>query len=77
MEVNLVYEGAKFMVLGMSVVFSFLLFLVFVLMAQAKIITKYFPDKEEPVCDIKSASSKKENDNVIAAITAAIIHYRK
>lgn len=77
---NLVYEGLKFMVLGMAVVFSFLVFLVFVLKLQAKILTKYFPQKEENAkCDLapKKKQPSNEEDEVVAAITAAVLHHRK
>lgn len=78
MEVNLVFEGVKFMVLGMSVVFSFLVFMIVVLKFQAKIITTYFPDPEEPHCDIKPAPKQQNNqDEVVAAISAAIMHHRQ
>ncbi|TET90442.1 MAG: Na+-transporting oxaloacetate decarboxylase subunit gamma, partial [Sulfurovum sp.] len=44
-EVNLIGESIKFMVLGMTVVFSFLIILVQVVKLQAKIINKYFPEE--------------------------------
>lgn len=83
MEVNLVSEAMKFMVLGMGVVFSFLTFLVFVLKFQAKLIAKYFPDAEVPACDIaktpatQPAAKQEDNSGIIAAITAAVMHHRK
>jgi len=81
MEVNLVTEGLKFMVLGMTTVFLFLVLLIYVLKLQEKIITKYFPQKES-----KSTTPKKvkavtvpQNDDsqIIAAITAAITDFKK
>ncbi len=83
MEVDLIYESVKFMVLGMGVVFSFLTFLVLVLKLQAKIISKYFPDPEATVCKINPThtttvgKSTKDDGSVVAAITAAVIHHRK
>ncbi|MBP9491090.1 MAG: OadG family protein, partial [Aliarcobacter sp.] len=42
-EVNLIAESIKFMFLGMGVVFAFLTIMIFVLKAQGKILTKFFP----------------------------------
>ena len=47
MEINLVTEALKFMALGMGVVFSFLTIMIFVLKAQAALLTKYFPEKKD------------------------------
>lgn len=74
MEYSLVAEGLKFMVLGMSVVFLFLVFMVLILEVQSRIMTKYFPDPQKPRC---SVPSKNDNKDIVAAITAAIIHHRK
>jgi len=83
MEVNLITEGLKFMVLGMTTVFLFLLLLIYVLKLQAKLVQKFFPEKS--VSTGASASSalnaisggKNEDAEVVAAITAAITDYRK
>ena len=84
MEVNLVSEGLKFMVLGMTTVFLFLLLLIVVLKIQAKLVQKYFPQKISTATQaavagaVGTASSGKDDDaEVIAAITAAITDYRK
>ncbi|MEW6551851.1 MAG: OadG family transporter subunit, partial [Campylobacterota bacterium] len=45
-EVNLVAEAFKFLLLGMGVVFAFLTLLVFILKIQARLVQKYFPEKE-------------------------------
>ena len=81
MEVNLITEGLKFMLLGMTTVFLFLLLLIFVLKLQAKIIGKYFPDKEstptkKPTVPAVSTTNNDEAQ-VIAAITAAITDFKK
>ena len=76
MEVNLVAEGVKFMVLGMTVVFSFLIFLVFVLKLQAKIVLKFFPPEEGPACRIEPKASNNDANQVVAVIAAAIKKYR-
>ena len=80
MEVNLITEGLKFMLLGMTTVFLFLLLLIFVLKLQAKIIGKYFPDKELPPTTPKVpvvSSTQNDDAQVIAAITAAITDFKK
>ncbi len=84
MEVNLVTEGLKFMVLGMTTVFLFLLLLIWVLKLQAKLVQKYFPQKSATVgaagaAKVAAASTSGKNDDaeVIAAITAAITDFRK
>jgi oxaloacetate decarboxylase gamma subunit len=83
MEVNLVSEGLKFMVLGMTTVFLFLLLLIWVLKLQAKLVQKYFPQKMSTATKAAAAAStaattgKDDDAEVIAAITAAITDYRK
>lgn len=77
MEINLVAEAIKFMVLGMGIVFLFLTVLIFVLKAQASILTRYFPEKEEVKANTwqPSATDKNNEAKKIAAITAAIQHH--
>ncbi|MDM5264411.1 OadG family protein [Sulfurovum sp. XTW-4] len=79
MEIDLVSEGLKFMVLGMLIVFIFLVILVQVMKLQAKIISKYFPDKAveaAPVSTNAAQEAEKEAHHV-AAIVAAIKEFRK
>lgn len=69
-------EALKFMMLGMGIVFSFLVILVFVLKAQASLIAKYFPEKKIKVN--KSAQPNVDSANnakKVAAITAAVQHH--
>ncbi len=75
METNLIIEAAKFMVLGMGIVFFFLIVMVYVLKIQAKIIGKYFPYKKvEP---IKPKTHQKASDTAkMAAIVAAVQHHK-
>ena len=75
MEIDLVGEGLKFMVLGMLIVFVFLLVLVFVMQLQAKIINKYFPEKA-PEVPATSNNATQETHHV-AAIIAAVTEFRK
>ncbi len=84
MEVNLITEGLKFMVLGMATVFLFLLLLIWILKIQAKLVQKFFPQKSATIGGAAAAASSNatksgQNDDaeVIAAITAAITDYRK
>jgi oxaloacetate decarboxylase gamma subunit len=79
MEVNLVTEGLKFMILGMTTVFLFLTLLIYVLKLQEKIITKYFPQKEsKPTPKVQAVTKPKSDDGeIIAAITAAITDFKK
>ena len=75
MEINLVEEGIKFMALGMTIVFVFLLVLVQVMKLQAKIINKFFPEKapETPV----NANNATQEAHHVAAIIAAVTEFRK
>ncbi|AXX87101.1 OadG family protein [Malaciobacter marinus] len=74
MEENIIIEALKFMVLGMGVVFSFLIILIFVLKGQAALISKYFPEKEkQPVK--KPQAPVASNSTKIAAIMAAVQHH--
>ncbi len=75
MEVNLVLESLKFMFLGMSVVFLFLILLVFVLKIQAKIVQKYFPEKI--VNNDAKQLSQNSNLAVIAAVAASVHTYKQ
>jgi len=74
-DVNLIGESIKFMLLGMGVVFLFLVILVQVVKIQGKIIAKYFPDEEPPVA---SATSTDTDESArVAAVIAAVTEFRK
>ena len=75
MEVNLLGESFKFMILGMGVVFLFLLLLIWVMKVQAQIINKYFPEKAPEVATPKS--SQDEEQKRVAAIIGAVSEFRK
>ena len=77
MEYSLVGEGLKFMVLGMLIVFAFLLVLVQVMKLQAKLVTKYFPDKAPDTPVNLNANNATQNEQHVAAIIAAITDFRK
>ncbi len=75
MEIDLVGEGLKFMVLGMAIVFVFLLVLVQVVKLQAMIINKFFPEKAPEVAN--SSNNATQEAHHVAAIVAAISEFRK
>jgi len=75
MEIDLVGEGLKFMVLGMAIVFVFLLVLVQVVKLQAFIINKFFPEKAPEIAP--AASSTTQEAHHVAAIIAAVTEFRK
>ena len=76
MEINLVAESLKFMVLGMVVVFIFLAVLVELMKLQAKLIEKYFPEKGA-VAPAKPATPAADESARTAAIIAAITEFNK
>ena len=78
METNLIAEAFKFMVLGMGIVFTFLIVMVYALKLQAKLIGKYFPEKKkaEPTKPQTSTASTNNNTAKIAAIIAAVQHHK-
>ena len=75
MEMNLVSEGLKFMVLGMLVVFVFLVILVQVMKLQAKIINKFFPEKAPEA--VSASTDATQEAHHVAAIVAAVSEFRK
>ena len=75
MEIDLVGEGLKFMVLGMAIVFAFLIVLVQVVKLQAMVINKFFPEKA-PEAPTASSNATQEAHHV-AAIIAAVTEFRK
>lgn len=77
MEINLIAEALKFMVLGMSVVFIFLIILIQVIKWQAAIIGKYFPDSvpvKSPTPTVKNSDDEQAR---VAAVIAAVTEFRK
>jgi len=78
MDINLVEEGIKFMVLGMTIVFVFLIVLVQVMKLQASLINKFFPEKtpEAPIVAENTNNATQEAHHV-AAIVAAVTEFRK
>jgi len=75
MEIDLVGESIKFMILGMTVVFLFLILLVQVMKLQAYIINKYFPEKAPQLP--QNSNTSTDNAHHVAAIIAAVTEFRK
>lgn len=75
MEIDLVGESLKFMVLGMLIVFIFLVVLVQVMKLQAKIINKFFPEKAPEV--VATSNNATQEAHHVAAIVAAVSEFRK
>lgn len=74
MEVNLVVEGLKFMVLGMGIVFLFLVLMILAMKVMSKIVQRYFPEPQAaPTTSAKPAGGANKLKKV-AAIAAAIHH---
>ncbi len=77
MDINLVAEGLKFMVLGMVTVFLFLILMVVVLKIQSTLITRYFPVAQTSNTNSSTTTSAQANDTtLVAVITAAITQFR-
>ncbi len=75
MDINLVSEGLKFMVLGMTTVFLFLILMVFVLKIQSLVLEKFFL---KPQASSENLHVEDKNDTqLIAVISAAITQYKK
>jgi len=71
---NLVFEGFKFMLLGMGTVFSFLILMIGAMNLLSYFIHTFFP---EPLPKAADSSSSKTNKNAkVAAATAAIMHHQ-
>ena len=78
MEVNLVVEGLKFMVLGMSIVFLFLVLMIFVMNVMSKIVHRYFPEPQPaPAKPVSAKTVSEDKLKKVAAIAAAIHHHNK
>jgi oxaloacetate decarboxylase gamma subunit len=77
MEIDLVGESLKFMVLGMLIVFVFLYVLVQVMKLQAKIINKFFPEKTPAPAPVSTGTTANQNADHVAAIVGAVAEFRK
>ena len=76
METNLTVEALKFMILGMGIVFFFLVVMVYALKIQAKIVGKYFPQKKVTSPTPTRATQASNDSKKTAAIVAAVQHHK-
>ncbi|KIM10325.1 MAG: hypothetical protein KU37_11040 [Sulfuricurvum sp. PC08-66] len=76
MEVNLVVEATKFMILGMGTVYLFLYLMIIVMNIQGAILQRYFPDKKSSTTHTATQSTSSSK-NRVAAIMAAILHHNQ
>jgi oxaloacetate decarboxylase gamma subunit len=80
MEMHIVGESIKFMILGMLIVFVFLYVLVEVMKLQAKLINKYFsPEAKTKKQDTTTPTTSNDDEEAarVAAIIAAVAEFRK
>lgn len=77
MDTNLVFEGTKFMVLGMGTVFLFLVLMIVAINAMSMVIHKFFPEPEGTASATPSTPAKSNVSAKVAAITAAIMHHKQ
>jgi len=73
---NLVFEGFKFMLLGMGTVFSFLILMIVAMNLLSYFIHKFFPEPIPAPPTANSSSSKTNKNAKIAAATAAIMQHK-
>ena len=69
---NELMSGLSLMLVGMSTVFCFLTLLVICINISSKVINRFWPEELAST----EASAKTTNDDVVAAITAAVHQYR-
>ncbi len=83
-DLHLIQEATKFTVIGMSTVFVFLMLLIMILQLQASLLKRFFPPASHtaPPKPLEKGSAEVTEDTrkereIVAAITAAITHYKK
>lgn len=76
-EINYVVEALEYMVIGMGVVFLFLITLVQFIKLQAFLIKKYFPETTPKTINPPVAVASDEEQRTVAAIIAAVAEFRK
>ena len=68
-------SGIELMFVGMGIVFLFLIMLVVAINIMSALVLRYFPDGPA-IPSAASMSSGGLDKNLVAAITAAVHHYR-
>ena len=77
MEINLVAEVVKLLLIGMGIVFTFLIIAVFI--TQGKILRRFFPVEEMQIQTINvvlEATTTSADTAKIAAVIAAVQHHK-
>ena len=76
MEINLVIEVIELLLVGMGIVFTFLIVAVF--MTQGKILRKFFPQEEltQTINVVLEANANNTDAAKIAAVIAAVQHHK-
>ncbi|MDY3938708.1 MAG: OadG family transporter subunit [Spirochaetia bacterium] len=67
----MIANGLILMVMGMGIVFVFLVILIYASKLTSLLITKFFPVKEAPVQAVKSSGSNNGSDVEVAIAIAA------
>jgi len=70
-------QGLVLMLVGVAVVFIFLVILVFITKLLSYVVLRYFPEKEKPAPKKPSAPAAGSRDAEIAAAIAAATAYSK
>ena len=66
--------GVELMLVGMGIVFTFLVMLIGAVNVMSKLVQRYFPEPQEIV--LSTTAAPKEDRATIAAISAAVHQYR-
>lgn len=74
---DLLVEGLRLMVIGMGIVFSFLLLLVGVLRLMSAAVVRLSPDASRLPVDASADEGEVTDAGVIAVISAAVARYRR
>lgn len=72
----MIAEGLTLTVVGMGVVFLFLLLLVYAMRIQSYVVTRFFPAKEEPA-KVAAGNGKAMEAEIAAAVAAVRKHSRQ
>jgi len=70
-------QGLILMLVGIAVVFTFLILLIFVTKLLSAIVLRFFPEKEETKPQQPSSGGKDRDSEVAAAIAAATAYSKR
>lgn len=68
--------GLELMIIGMGIVFLFLMTLILTANAMSKLIQRFYPETETTTANTTAVSTGATDAKVIAAITVAVQRYR-